>query len=191
MILLDLSTSAVTVEADGDHDRLLTVRTLQTEGSSSRVARWVDQVNGVEVTAASDLPMGRQEEIEESVRSRSGSNVLREYDITEPGVYAMTSGRRELQQNRTFYVRLAFHSREFIDVTILPGSFAPVSWVLDEGVHNYREGETLSFRIRVTNAGVGLEEAEIARITSDRSGTTFERTTAWDRVLKDDEPDSV
>ncbi len=125
MIRIDLTTTAVTVEGDGCFDHFITVRTLQTAGSASRVARFMENV-----------PEGASREIEETARSRQGSNVMREYDLDEPGVYSLTSGRREMQQNRTFYIRMEFVDNETMQVTVLPGSFPLVQWIVEDDLHD-------------------------------------------------------
>ena len=175
MIRLDLTTHAVTAEGDGDPEHLITIRTLETEGSSSRVER--HDARGPQV-------------IGEIVRTRQGRNVMREYDLDEPGEYMLTSGRREMQQNRSFYIRLELISPEFMRIYVLPNSFT-CPWVIEDNLHDHRNGETWFFDVRTTIAGVGTSEGEIHRIESDQDGVQFKRTTAWTRLLEDDSPDSV
>jgi hypothetical protein len=176
MIRLDLTTSAVTAESDGLTEPFITVRTLQTTGSASRVAR---------LREWEAAPSGLGEVIEETIRSRQGMNVLREYDINSPGVFVLTSGRREVNQNRTFYVRVEFTDNETMQISVLPGS-ALCPWVVDDTVHQYRGTETLTFNVRVTSVGVGLEEGDITRIEDDELGVKYNRATAWERILQDD-----
>jgi hypothetical protein len=173
MIRLDLSTSAVTAESDGLPEPFITVRTLQTTGSSSRVAR------------RRQLGPGVTDEIGHSIQSRQGANVLREYDLNQPGEYELTSGRRELNQNRTFFVRVEFVDNETLRIGVLPGSF-PCPWVVDNTVHHYRGSEILTFDVRVTSVGVGVVEGDITRIEDDETGVKFNRATAWERILQDD-----
>jgi 2-polyprenyl-6-methoxyphenol hydroxylase-like FAD-dependent oxidoreductase len=179
MILIDLTSYAVTVEGDGDVDHLITVRTLQTDGSSSAVWRYRE-----------DEPVGATDGIEETVRSRAGRHVMREYDIDRYGVYALVSGRREMEQNRAFYIRVTFDDVETMRIAVLPGSSA-CSWVVEDELHHYERGETLQFSVRVSRSGVAVADGELTRIESDRSGVKYERSTAWDRILEDDDVDSV
>lgn len=187
MILLDLTTAAITVEPDGDVDHLVSVRTLQTADSTSRVAYY-----GLERTRVSEHTPADQE-LEESVRSRQGTNVMREYDIDQPGVYALTSGAREVtnRHSRTFYIRVEFIDTEIMQISVLPGSFARIQWVFDDDLHTYEPGETFAFQVRVTHAGVATADGEITRIESDRTGVKYERATAWERLMADDDPNSV
>lgn len=185
MIRIDLTTSTVTVEGDGDLDHLISVRTLQTEGSSSIVSHYLDE------QPLDSMPQGRTEPLPETARARQGRNVMSEYDIDSPGIYSLTSGRREMNQNRTFYVRVEFLNNEEMQVTVLPGSFAPVLWVVEEDLHNYARGERFGFTVRVTSHGLAVADGEITRIESDQTGVKYERTTAWERLLEDDDPDSV
>lgn len=180
MIRIDLTTHAVIVEGDGNFDHFITVRTLQTAGSASRVDRYLE-----------NEPRGASREVTETARSRSGRNVMREYDIDEPGVYALTSGRREMEQNRTFYIRMEFIDNETMQVTVLPPSFARVQWIVEDDLHDYQNNETFSFRVRISHAGVAQAEGEVTRIESDVTGIKFERPTAWERLLDDDDSDSV
>jgi hypothetical protein len=173
---IDLTTQAVMVEGDGRFEHLLTVRTLQTEGSASRVARYIDE--------------HRQQDITETARARQGTNVMREYDIDEPGFYLLTSGRRELQQNRTFHISVQFVDNETLQISVLPSSF-PCTWIVNDDLHNFQNNETYTFHVRITSQGVPQAEGEILRIESDLEGVTFERSTAWSRILEDDDPDSV
>jgi hypothetical protein len=200
MIRLDLTGHAVTAEGDGDLDHFITVRTLQTavtaegdgdldhvrtlqtEGSASRVARYLEP----NLTRWDAGRLGRSVVIEETARSRSGTSVMREYDIDEAGVYSLTSGRRGLEQNRTFYVNVTFPDRETMQITVLPGS-AVCPWAFDVGdLHNYRNDETFSFQVRVTHAGVGLADGEVTRVESSVAGVKFDRKNAWERLLDDD-----
>jgi hypothetical protein len=178
MIRIDLTTLAVTVEGDGSLDSIVTVRTLQTPGSSSRVARWDEEAGLI------------QTPLDEIARSRQGQNLLLEYDIDQAGVYTLTSGRRELQQNRTFFVRVAFPNREAMTITVLPGS-AECPWVVEDELHNYTSGETFQFFVRVAAHGVPVADGEITRMESDKTGVKFERATAWERLMEDDDTDSV
>jgi hypothetical protein len=180
MILLDLTTHAVTVEGDGNLDTLVTVRTLETEGSVSRVARFVDGVR-----------TGRTTALEETARARQGSNVMREYDIVDHGVYVLSSGRRDATQCRTFYVALDFPNVELMQMVVLPGSFPEVPWVVGEDLHQYRQDETFAFSVRVTLNGVALADGEITHMSSDQTGVKYERTTAWERLLDDEDPNPV
>lgn len=173
MIRIDLTTSAISVESDGQVQPFVSVRTMQTAGSSSRVAR--RREHGSPVT----------DSVEHSIQSRQGMNVLREYDINEPGEYELTSGRREMEQNRTFFVRIEFIDNEQMQVSVLPGSF-PCPWVVDDILHHYRGTETFTFRVRVTAGGVGVEAGDVTRIEDDQEGVKFNRATAWERILQDD-----
>lgn len=191
MIRLDLTGHAVTVEGDGNVNHFICVRSLQTAGSASRVARYIDEWIGTSGDEAARSRNGRQDEIVETVRSRSASgDVLREYDIDEPGVYSLTSGRRELQQNRTFYIRVEFTNDE-MTVTILPGSAAPCQWIVEDDLHNYVRDETYGFSVRFRLQDAPQGDGQVTRIESDKTGVKFERTTAWERLLEDDNPDSV
>jgi len=181
MIHLDLTSHAVTAEGDGDVDHLITVRTLQTDGSASMVARY---------RHSDDAPVGATEDIEETVRSRAGRHVMREYDIDQPGVYVLVSGRREMEQNRAFYIRVSFDDVETLRIVVLPGSFA-CPWIVEDELHHYERDETFQFSVRVTHSGVAVADGEVLRIESDKSGVKFARTTAWERILEDDDPNSV
>lgn len=180
MIHLDLTTSAVSVEGDKPEGPLATVRTIQNPWSNSRVAQ--------------ATPTGHRE-ITESIRSRSGGQVLREYDIDEPGTYLMTSGRREEngsrdgEGSRNFEIRIERIDPEVLRVVVLPSSSA-CSWVVGEQVHHHHPAETFTFDVRVRHVGEQVE-GSLARMESDQAGVTFNRTTAWERLLEDDNPDSV
>jgi len=194
MIQIDLQQIAVAVEGNGDLDHLITVRTLQTEGSSSRIVRYpdatIEAVNGGVLDVTSVHRLGREVEIEETIRSREGTNVSREYDVDLPGIYAMTSGRRELHQNRTFFLAIEFLNNEEMQVTVLPGSF-PCQWIVNDDLHNVGMGETYRFAVQVTQHGMATGEGQVTRIQSDQTGVKFARSTAWERLLEDEDGDSV
>ena len=182
MIRIDLTTSAVTVEPDGQVQPFVTVRTLQTPGSSSLV---VCDASLTTQTSESGRPI----ELTESIRTRSGANVLREYDLNEEGDYSLTSGRRDGPQTRTFYIRIEFVSNEIMKIMVFPSS--PVcTWVVEDTIHQFKGTETLAFEVRASTHEIGIEQGDITRIESD-SGVKFNRSTAWERLLEDDKPDSV
>jgi hypothetical protein len=183
MIRLDLSTSAVSVESDGQVEPFITVRTLQTEGSASHVARRREPASPANPTPSTD-------ELTHTIASRQGANVLREYDINEPGEYELTSGRRELQQNRSFNIRVEFVDNATMQISVLPGSF-PCPWVVDDLLHHYRGTETFTFQVRIQGGEIGVETGDVTRIEDDEKGVKYARTTAWERILQDDDPTSV
>jgi hypothetical protein len=174
MIRIDLTTSAVTVEGDGSVDHLITVRTLRRHASRVELRR-----HGHAVRV-----------LDESIRTRNGSHVLREYDLDEPGNYTLTSGRRELSQNRTFEITVSLLNTEIMRVDVLPSSFE-CAWVVEDQVHQHRHGDHFQFDVRITTNGVAQAEGEIARMESFNGGVRFERATAWARLMKDDDADSV
>jgi hypothetical protein len=192
MIHIDFQQIAVAVEGDGNVDHLITVRTLQTDGAASRVVRFPDaNPSAFERTDASVLSLlGREVAIEETIRSRQGANVSREYDLDLPGIYCMMSGRRGSTQHRTFFLMVEFLNNEEMQITVLPAS-SPSQWIINDDLHTIGHGETYSFAVRVTQHGMATGEGEVTRIASGQAGVKFARTTAWERLMDDDDADSV
>ena len=169
MIRIDLTTSSVSVEGDGMDEKFLTIRSLQ---------------EGEVISNAKNLATG--ELIEESVRNRSGTRLLFEYDLPEPGNYELLSGERDSRKQRRFVLRVEHKENSVIRIHVLPES-TPCPWVIEDNLHHFKGGETLTFDLvpAACAIGEGCIHAE-----SDKTGVMFHKPTSWEKILNDDPADN-
>ena len=169
MIRIDLTTSSVSVEGDGLDEKFITIRALQ---------------EGEVVASAKNQETG--EVILESVRNRSGTRLLFEYDIESSGTFEVLSGHREGKQRR-FSLRIEYRDHDVIRIVVLQDSTS-CPWVIENTLHHFTTGENLLFDLMPQACSVG---EGCIRIESDKKGIKLHRPTAWDHILKDDPAESV
>jgi hypothetical protein len=162
MIRIDFSAATIHVEPTGDPERLAILETMQTRGSISRF----EDSEG----AALD------EEI--TVRS-SGGRVSREYSVLRPGTYTIISGLRDNDQSRTFIFHVSALEAGRMELTLQPGS-TRASWVIGDHLAHFDGTSSMRFAVEIDD----IVEVENA------GRTEFNRATAWERILGDDD-DSV
>ena len=176
MIRIDFTTGAITVEPDGNYDQFLTIRALSKEGVQAEVTR-------------RNEPEGPAVALEAPVRTRSGGVILHEYDIREPGIYHVESARRDHPERRSVNLIVSFLSNELMRVTVQADS-SPATWVIEDTLHEHRFGDSFFFDTRITG-GDGVVGGEVTRIESDQAGVKFQRQTSWEKLMADDDVDSV
>ena len=169
MIRIDLTTSSVSVEGDGVDEKFITVRALSEEKVIANAKR---------------LETG--ELIEESVRNRSGTRLLFEYDLAEPGSYELLSGHRDSKQQRRFVLRIEHKENDVLRIHVLPES-TPCPWVIEDNLHHFKGGETLLFDLIPLACANG---EGCIHVESTETGVKYHKPTSWEKLLNDDPADN-
>lgn len=159
MIHIDVSQRIVQVEPDGNAALHVRIETLETLHSISQLRTVNNSV------------------IEETVRARTaGGRVSREYDITASGVYFVTSGMRDTTYSRTFEIRIEDVGTDGT-MTMVVQSGPRSQWIVEDQLVQYDGREPLTI---VVNQHA---------LTSVQNGPVqeFNRSTAWERLLGDDD----
>jgi ssDNA-binding Zn-finger/Zn-ribbon topoisomerase 1 len=162
MIRLDLTTPTVTVEGDGAEEHFFTVRAMQRGDIPASVRRFVPDVQF----------------LEEAVRTRSGDQVLCEYDITESGVYELRSACIGSLEQRYVELGVEFLDKDSLQLTVLPNS-SICSYIVEDTIHYFIRGNTLRFELTV--------EGRCFHTESEKEDVKKHRATAWERILADDD----
>jgi hypothetical protein len=177
MIRIDFTTSSVTVEGDGHSEHLVSARTLDTPGAVGGVFRGED-ADGTVMT--------------EAVRCRTGTYLVQEFDLDEPGAYFILSGRRDRpeQPYRSFGIRVDQPQEDTIRISVGPTGNAAVAWVIEDVLHHHMPNTRFVFDVRISTLGIAQERPDITRLEADQGSATipeFRRSTAWERLLEDDD----